>query len=79
MKMEKFENQKEGIEKNIRKYRIQKNLSQYQLAGLVECSQNTISKYERGNVEKLDCCLLYKIARVLEIEFEELTGEVVDV
>lgn len=60
---------------NIKKYRIESNFSQDQLAFLTGCSQNTISKYERGIVERKDYELLTKIADILQIEFCMLLKE----
>lgn len=59
--------------KNLKIARIQKNLSQKQLAAIMEVNFHTISRYERGTVDPpID--RLIKMANVLETTTDYLIG-----
>lgn len=56
----------------IKKLREEKNLSQEQLANLLEISQSKISKIENGRLKKIDIIWLLKLCLYLNIEIAEL-------
>lgn len=60
----------------IRKFRERKGLSTTDLSNLTGISQSTISKIENGK-RKIDLEVLEKIAEVLEVSVDRLTGEAV--
>ena len=62
------------IGENIKRIREKKGYSQEQLGRLANCSQKTISRYERGEV-KMKIAILESIARALEVDLEELGYE----
>lgn len=61
----------ENVKKNIKEYRISKNLTQEQLAELCNISQDYISEIERGK-KTPSLKRLYIIAEALEIEAYKL-------
>lgn len=56
--------------RNIRRTRIEKNIKQEALSGLVHLSQPAISKYEKTRV--IDDEMLHRFARALDVPFEYL-------
>ena len=59
------------IEKNIKKFREQKNISQVELAEKLNVTRQAVSNWERGMTQP-DIDTLHKIADILEISIEEL-------
>ena len=59
------------IEKNIKKFREQKNISQVELADKLNVTRQAVSNWERGKTQP-DIDTLHKIADMLEISIEEL-------
>ena len=59
------------IEKNIKKFREQKNISQVELAEKLNVTRQAVSNWERGKTQP-DIDTLHKIADILEISIEEL-------
>lgn len=57
----------------IRKLRTQKNLTQTQLAKMLDVSPSSIGMYEQGRREP-DNALLIKMSRVFEVSVDELLG-----
>lgn len=53
----------------IRKRRLELNLSQSDLANVLSCSYQAISKYENNNV-KVDISLISKLAKVLKVDLD---------
>lgn len=60
---------------NLRKLRINKGMSQQQLADIMGVSQQSINKYENHNVEP-DISTLIKIADYFETSVDYLVGHV---
>ncbi len=60
---------------NIKAERNRKNLTQFQLAELVEISESTISLIERG-LQTPSIFLVYNIAKVLMIDINELLKDI---
>lgn len=60
--------------KNIRKYRKQNNISQENLARLLNVTQPCITRYEKGIIE-ISTYNLYKISRYLNISIDRLINE----
>lgn len=61
--------------KNLRKLRINKGISQQQLADVIGTSQQSINKYENHNVEP-DICTLIKIADYFGTTIDFLVGHI---
>lgn len=61
------------LDESIKKYRIKKNITQGQLAGLVGVSAQAVSKWECGDTIP-DATLLIPIADALEISLSRLCG-----
>lgn len=61
-----------NVADKIKKHRIQKNLSQGDLAKLVGCGQKTVSNWELGKFEPT-AAFIPKLAATLDIKIEELT------
>ena len=59
------------IEKNIKKYREQKNISQDELAEKLNVTRQAVSNWERCKTQP-DIDTLHKIADILEISIDEL-------
>ena len=59
------------IEKNIKNFREQKNISQVELAEKLNVTRQAVSNWERGKTQP-DIDTLHKIADILEISIEEL-------
>lgn len=59
------------IEKNIKKFREQKNISQVELAEKLNVTRQAVSNWERGKTQP-DIDTLHKIADILEISIDEL-------
>lgn len=58
---------------NIAKYRKEHGLSQFQLAESLGLTQQTISKYEKGEREP-DINTLIKLSKIFKVSLEELLG-----
>lgn len=56
---------------NIKAERTRKNLSQAELAELIDASENSIGKIERAE-QNPSATMVYLIARALEIDINEL-------
>lgn len=63
--------QKYPISHNIRLLREKSNLSQVELAKLLDVSQQAISLWERG-VSYPDVVMLYELCRIFGVTFDEL-------
>lgn len=63
------------IDKNIRKIRKQKRLSQEKLARLSDISLNTLTKIESGFTKRPSIQTIKKIAKVLRISIDELVED----
>ncbi len=61
------------IGNNIKKYRLQKGLTQKQLASLIGKAESSIQKYEAGKVE-IPRKVLFDIAHQLDCSFLQLNG-----
>lgn len=59
------------IEKNIKNFREQKNISQVELAEKLNVTRQAVSNWERGKTQP-DIDTLHKIADILEISIDEL-------
>ena len=59
------------IEKNIKKFREQKNISQSELAENLNVTRQAVSNWETGKTQP-DIDTLHKIADMLEISIDEL-------
>ena len=55
----------------IKQLREQKNLSQEQLANLLEISQSKLSKIENGRLKKIEMKLVLKFCKNIDIELDE--------
>ena len=55
----------------IKKLREEKNLSQEQLANLLEISQSKLSKIENGRLKKIEMQLVLKFCKNIDIELDE--------
>lgn len=53
----------------IKKRRVELNLSQSDLANVLSCSYQAISKYENNSV-KVDISLISKLAKVLKVDLD---------
>lgn len=56
---------------NIKAERTRKNLSQAELAELIQASENSIGKIERAE-QNPSAIMVYKIAKALELDINEL-------
>lgn len=56
---------------NIKAERIRKNLSQIQLAELIQASENSVGKIERAE-QNPSAIMVFKIAKALDIDINEL-------
>ena len=63
--------QVDGYLKTIKNIRLQKGISQYEVANRLSISQNTYFKIEKGKT-KLDLYRLIQISNILEFEISEL-------
>lgn len=61
-----------SISKNLRKLREDKGLSQEKLARLADVANNTIVKIEAGKNKNPTLDTLKKIAKVLEVNIDDL-------
>lgn len=55
----------------IKQIREQKNISQEQLANLLEISQSKLSKIENGRLKKIEMKLVLKFCKNIDIELDE--------
>ena len=55
----------------IKQLREQKNLSQEQLANLLEISQSKLSKIGNGRLKKIEMKLVLKFCKNIDIELDE--------
>lgn len=65
-------NEKIGI--RIKKVRLERKLSREQIARRISVCQQTIEKYEKGNIE-ISVRQLSKISHVLNVDIGYLVGE----
>lgn len=63
------------IEKNLRRLRKKKGLSQEKLARLADISLNTLTKIESGFAKKPTIQTVVKLAKALGISIDELVKE----
>lgn len=63
----------------IKQLREQKNLSQEQLANLLEISQSKLSKIENGRLKKIEMKLVLKFCKVIDIELDEFFENVIPI
>ena len=65
----------------IKQIREQKNLSQEQLANLLEISQSKLSKIENGRIKKIEMKLVLKFCKSIDVSLDEFfeNKETVDV
>ena len=65
----------------IKKLREEKNLSQEQLANLLEISQSKLSKIENGRLKKIEMKLVLKFCKSIDVSLDEFfeNKETVDV
>ena len=65
----------------IKKLREEKNLSQEQLANLLDISQSKISKIENGRLKKIEMKLVLKFCKSIDVSLDEFfeNKETVDV
>lgn len=59
----------------IKKLREQKNMSQEDLANILNISQSKLSKLENGRIKKIDFILTSKICKQFSINTDELMGK----
>ena len=55
----------------IKKLREEKNLSQEQLANLLEISQSKLSKIENGRLKKIEMKLVLKFCKSIDINLDD--------
>ena len=55
----------------IKQLREQKNLSQEQLANLLEISQSKVSKIENGRLKKIEMKLVLKFCKSIDVSLDE--------
>ena len=55
----------------IKKLREEKNLSQEQLANLLDISQSKISKIENGRLKKIEMKLVLKFCKSIDVSLDE--------
>ena len=55
----------------IKQLREQKNLSQEQLANLLEISQSKLSKIENGRLKKIEMKLVLKFCKSIDVSLDE--------
>ena len=55
----------------IKKLREEKNLSQEQLANLLEISQSKLSKIENGRLKKIEMKLVLKFCKSIDVSLDE--------
>ena len=55
----------------IKKLREEKNLSQEQLANLLEISQSKLSKIENGRIKKIEMKLVLKFCKNIDINLDD--------
>lgn len=55
----------------IKKLREEKNLSQEQLANLLEISQSKLSKIENGRLKKIEMKLVLKFCKNIDIKLDD--------
>lgn len=65
----------EIIGKNIMLRRVERGYSQKELSEKIDFSQKEISRYERGEIKRLNYDFLKAIAKVFEIRIDELEDE----
>ena len=65
----------------IKKLKEEKNLSQEQLANLLEISQSKLSKIENGRLKKIEMKLVLKFCKSIDVSLDEFfeNKETVDV
>ena len=65
----------------IKKLREEKNLSQEQLANLLDISQSKLSKIENGRLKKIEMKLVLKFCKSIDVSLDEFfeNKETVDV
>lgn len=54
----------------IKKLRERKNLSQLQLAVILDITQSDLSKIENGRTKKIDYILMYKFCKEFNVTFD---------
>lgn len=62
------------IAENITKYRELNGISQIELAGMIDYSNKSVSKWERG-AGTPDILVLYKLSEIFSISVSELIGQ----
>jgi len=60
---------------NLKKFRLEKKISQQKLAELLNISQQCISEWEHGNNQPTLTSLL-RLSEVFEISIDELVGKI---
>ena len=55
----------------IKQLREQKNISQEQLANLLEISQSKLSKIENGRLKKIEMKLVLKFCKSIDVSLDE--------
>lgn len=66
--------QENKFRQNLKSLRLERKMSQSQLASLIGVSQQCVSEWESGNNERSLSSLL-KLSDVLEITIDELVGK----
>lgn len=67
--------QENKFKQNLKALRLERKMSQSQLAGLIGVSQQCVSEWENGNNEP-SLSSLWKLSDVLEITIDELVGKI---
>ena len=57
----------------IKEYRLSKDLSQKQLAGMLHISAGNLCEWEKGRIEP-SICALKKLSEILDVSVDELIG-----
>jgi transcriptional regulator with XRE-family HTH domain len=66
--------QENKFRQNLKSLRLERKMSQSQLASLIGVSQQCVSEWESGNNEP-SLSSLWKLSDVLEITIDELVGK----
>ena len=59
----------------IKKLREERNLSQPELANILEISQSDLSKIENGRTKKIDFQLMDRVCKEFDVDFEYFIEE----
>lgn len=62
-----------SVNKNIRIYRKEKNLSTYDVAKLIGISQSAVARYENGTISFVPLHILEKMADIFGCKLKDLT------